>query len=143
MSTVSMTLIIKGIFGNKEKPGSCLIGRSSEAIFKIFIDRNQIHPVEKRNEYECDNELSDDKSQYHLQVGEAAGLYHTRYGYKRNSGDSGTNHGKGDNIPCRFAVADEEAFVIRFMSCYIGDSERIIKYAMIVIDKIIGLISVA
>ena len=112
------------IFGNKEKPGSCLIGRSSEAIFKIFIDRNQIHPVEKRNEYECDNELSDDKSQYHLQVGEAAGLYHTRYGYKRNSGDSGTNHGKGDNIPCRFAVADEEAFVIRFMSCYIGDSEK-------------------
>ena len=74
--------------------------------------------------YECDNELSDDKSQYHLQVGEAAGLYHTRYGYKRNSGDSGTNHGKGDNIPCRFAVADEEAFVIRFMSCYIGDSEK-------------------
>ena len=68
--------------------------------------------------------LPDYKSQYHLQIRKTACLNHTRNGNKSNSGNRGTNHGKGDDIPSRFTVSYKESFIVGFTSCYIRDSEQ-------------------
>ena len=46
-----------------------------------------------------DSQITEEKAEYGLHIRHIHRLYHTRYGYKRNSGDSGTNHGKAPIIP--------------------------------------------
>ena len=68
-------------------------------ILQIFINGNQVHTIKERNEYKCNDNLSYYESQHHLQVRKAACLYHTRNGNEGDSGNGGTDHGKGNDIP--------------------------------------------
>ena len=72
---------------------------------KAYID-NSLKAAREANEQLANVKVEGEKllaqareEQHHLQVRKATCLYHTRNGDKSNSGNGGTNHGKGNDIP--------------------------------------------
>ena len=110
-------------FGDKEEPCPGFVGGYSETLLEVFVDRDQLHPVEERNQHEGDDELSDDKTQHHLQVRKVVDFdppRHRNEGYARNAR---SDHGQSYDEPRRFAVSDEESLIVGLSSGEIGNRE--------------------
>lgn len=110
--------------GNEEKPCPRLVGRKSEPLLQVAVNGHQIHPVEERDQHESNDQLSGHEAQYHLQVGESTAGHHARHGYEGHTRYTGADHGKSHHVPRGFAIADEEAGIIRLAARDDGNTEK-------------------
>lgn len=69
-------------FGYEKEPGPRKVGRHTETSIEIFVQGNDLQPVEKRNQHEGDHHLPDGKAQHHLQVGKRIGRNRPRHDTK-------------------------------------------------------------
>lgn len=94
----------------------------TEPLLQISIDGSKIEAVIKRQQHQADYGIAYQIAQSHLHIAEgkvgAAHIAHrTRYRNKRNPAHAGAYHPKGNHIPRRGFIANEEALVAILAAC--------------------------
>ncbi|MCY1540473.1 hypothetical protein D9M68_761160 [compost metagenome] len=88
---------------------------------EISVDRCQVHPVIKREQYCCYDKIPDEETEHHHIVLKAAIGIHARSHFahrtghrnKGNTTQAGTDHTEGNQHPVTVTVTDEKGFVVR------------------------------
>ena len=85
--------------GDEEKPGSGLMGGHAETLVQVFVYRHHVELEVERAQHKGDDQVTKEKSHYHLEIAEPGYIYHTGDRHKGDTGKARPNHGNGHFPP--------------------------------------------
>ena len=97
--------------GNDKQQRSGFIARHSKALLQIMINRSQLQPIIKRKENIRHTHISDKISEDHHQVRHPRRGHRSRNRYESHTRKGGSDHPKGDDIPGRIFIPQEESLI--------------------------------
>ena len=97
---------------DEEKPRPGTVRPHAEAVVEVFVERHHLQAVERGNQHESDDQLSDREARDHLHVGKAVYGDRAGNGDERHARHGGADHGEGGHVPRRAAVAGEKPGVV-------------------------------
>ena len=88
------------------------MGPEPEAVVEIGVDGGEVESVIDGKQDKCHQQVAEDKTHAHLQIGHARGGYHAGDAHKGDSAYAGTYHAEGYGPPWRLAAGTEEGLVV-------------------------------
>jgi len=95
----------------EEKPCPGAMGKHSEPLIQITVNRRQIAPVEKRQQHSRDEHVPDHKTEHHLQVTVTLTYHHPGHRYESHTRNGGSYHGYRHQRPWVTTAASKKRLV--------------------------------